>query len=103
VYAMIGSGNGRELGKLPAQEQERIGVQIAELINQMEGVAGVHFDIEPYIIEAVPFYVAVKAYCDKPVSVALNKWDHHVMWIVDYPAAMAYGKSKDPQAYAQSA
>ncbi|HEX7009588.1 MAG TPA: hypothetical protein VF184_06375, partial [Phycisphaeraceae bacterium] len=39
VYAMIGSGNGRELGKLPAQEQERIGVQIAELINQMEGVA----------------------------------------------------------------
>lgn len=102
VHAMI-AGDGRELGRLSFADQEKLAETIARQVNETEGLDGIHFDIEPYVIEDLPFYVAIKRSCTKPMSVALNKWDEHILWVADFPVVMAYGKNKDPKAYAESA
>lgn len=103
VHAMIASGQGRALGELPAEEQAALAREIAARARAIPGLAGVHFDIEPYVVDSLPFYVAFKEAYDGVVSAALDRWDEHVMWVVDQPVVMAYGKARDPRRFAASA
>ena len=103
VHAMIASGQGRQLAQLDVAAQVALARELAERAHAIEGLAGVHFDIEPYVIDALPFYVAFKEAYDGVVSAALDRWDEHVMWVVDQPVVMAYGKARDPRRYVSGA
>lgn len=103
VHAMIASGHGRFLAELDAEAQARLAREIAARARSIKGLAGVHFDIEPYAVDFLPFYVAFKEAYDGVVSAALDRWDEHVMWVVDQPVVMAYGKARDPRRFASSA
>lgn len=103
VHAMVASGHGRPLAALDADIQAGPARELAERAQAVEGLAGVHFDIEPYVVDAMPFYIAFKDAYDGVVSAALDRWDEHVMWVVDYPVVMAYGRARDPERYSDGA
>ena len=103
VHAMVASGQGRPLAACTPEAQAGLARELAELAHAVPGLAGVHFDVEPYVVDALPFYVAFKEAYDREVSAALDRWDTHVMWVIDLPVVMAYGKARAPARYASGA
>jgi hypothetical protein len=99
VYANIDASEAKTLGSYSAAEQERLAKLIAQAVDDEPAAAGVHFDIEPYDIAHLPFYIAAKKAMRKPVSAAFGAWDFHVLSVVDYPVLMAYDMAHTPEAY----
>jgi len=103
VHAMVASGQGRPLAACTPEAQAELARELATLAHAVPGLAGMHFDVEPYVVDALPFYIAFKEAYDKPVSAALDRWDGHVLWVIDYAVVMAYGKARTPERYASGA
>ncbi|MBI4976198.1 MAG: hypothetical protein HZC28_01880 [Spirochaetes bacterium] len=99
VYATIDASDAKTLGSYPPAEQERLAKLIAQAVDDEPAAAGVHFDIEPYDITQLPFYIAAKKAMRKPVSAAFGAWDIHVLSVVDYPVLMAYDMAHTPDIY----
>lgn len=97
IQANIDSADGVKLSKASPEVQTALGRDLAEKINDCPYVQGVHTDIEPYKTESLPFYIALKQYCKKPVGAALGDWDLHILRILDYPVLMGYDLANSPE------
>lgn len=97
IQANIDSADGVKLSKASPEVQTALGKELAEKINDCPYIQGVHTDIEPYKTESLPFYIALKQYCKKPVGAALGDWDLHILRILDYPVLMGYDLANSPE------
>ncbi|MEK6793220.1 MAG: hypothetical protein AABZ39_00465 [Spirochaetota bacterium] len=103
VHANFDASAGKRLGTYPAEKQEALANLAADAVNADPSCAGIHFDIEPYVSEALPFYIAVKKYSTKPVSAAVAVWDRHLFAVLDYAVLMAYDIARSPDQFANAA
>lgn len=103
VHANFDASDGKLLGTFPAAKQEALARSAADAVNADPSCAGIHFDIEPYVSDALPFYIAVKKYSTKPVSAAVADWDRHLIAVLDYAVLMAYDIAKTPEQFKPAA
>lgn len=103
IWANIDASEAKKLGSQPWAEQERLGKTVAQAVDALQGVAGAHFDVEPYDPSQLPFYSSMKKHSKKPVSAAFGSWDFPVLQVVDLPVLMAYDLAKTPRQYGEAA
>ncbi|MBL8993618.1 MAG: hypothetical protein JNM63_09775 [Spirochaetia bacterium] len=103
VHANVDASAGKNLGLLSREEQESLAKKVALEINRLACVDGLNVDIEPYVSEALPFYIYLKKYLEKPLGAALGAWDRHLLRVVDYPVLMNYDLALTPAKYREVA
>lgn len=103
VHANVDASAGKNLGLLSQEEQEGLAKKVALEINRLPAVDGLNVDIEPYVSEALPFYIYLKKYLEKPLGAALGAWDRHLLRVVDYPVLMNYDLATTPAKYREAA
>lgn len=103
IHANVDASAGKNLGILPLDEQESLAKKVALEVNRLACVDGLSVDIEPYVSEALPFYIYLKKYLEKPLGAALGAWDRHLLRVVDYPVLMNYDLASTPAKYRETA
>lgn len=96
IHANFDAGDGARLGSYPEKEQVRLAETLAALVNDSPDAQGLHLDIEPYVAEALPFYVALKKASKKPLSAAVAQWDENLMKVLDFVVLMGYDLAPKP-------
>lgn len=93
VYAMFESDNAtaNNLNGLPESELRSIAQQVADLVNDHDGIDGVHFDIEPFGPGQGKLIEYTQEYLDKPLGAALGAFtDDGFFGHLDIPVLMNY-------------
>jgi hypothetical protein len=103
VHACLDASGGRRLARYPLAEQERLAKAVAQEVNQVPFIQGLHLDIEPYSPDAVPFYIYLKKHLKKPLSAAVADWDPVLLKVLDYSVLMAYDLAPSPAGFQRAA